>query len=205
MKVLLLGLTGNVGSRLLPSLLAHNHSVVAFVRSPSKIPSEIKSKLAALVVGSATDSNAIRTAILEHECDAVVNAAGVAAMTGFTAQGEFTAIFEAVVKVCSEAGKERGVPIRCWFMSGFGILDGPKKGCLLSDFIPLFPSHKRNYALIKSIPPSTLAWSLFCAMEMPPKHPSPQFPPSPDSPADNLIAKADSPPNWNEKWKKTMK
>jgi hypothetical protein len=62
-----------------------------------------------------------------------VNAAGVAAMTGFTSQGEFTAIFAAVVKAASEAGKERGEPIRCWLMSGFGMLDGPKKGCLLTD------------------------------------------------------------------------
>jgi hypothetical protein len=71
-----------------------------------------------------------------------------------------------------------------------------------SHSIPLFPSHKKNYALIKSLPTSTLAWSLFCAMEMPPKHPTPQFPPSPDTSADNLLAKADAPPAWSEKWKK---
>jgi nucleoside-diphosphate-sugar epimerase len=134
MKVLLLGLTGNVGSRLLPSLLAHHHQVVAFVRSPAKISSEAQFKLDKIVVGSASDSDAIKKAILENECDAVVNAAGVAAVTGFTAQGEFPAIFAAVVKATSEASKERGgKPIRCWLLSGFAMLDGPKKPYLLTD------------------------------------------------------------------------
>jgi nucleoside-diphosphate-sugar epimerase len=134
MKVLLLGLTGNVGSRLLPSLVAHNHQVVAFIRSPTKISKEAKLSIDTIVVGSASDSDAIKKAILDHGCDAVVNAAGVAAMTGFTSQGEFPAIFAAVVKATSEASKERGgAPIRCWLLSGFAMLDGPKNPYLLTD------------------------------------------------------------------------
>jgi uncharacterized protein YbjT (DUF2867 family) len=41
MKVLLLGATGNLGSRLVPALLTHNHNVVAYVRSASKLESLI--------------------------------------------------------------------------------------------------------------------------------------------------------------------
>jgi nucleoside-diphosphate-sugar epimerase len=133
MKVLLLVVTGNVGSRLLPALLAHNHQVVAYVRSPTKISLEAKSKLDSIVVGSATDSNAIKHAILSHKCTAVVSAAGVAAMTGFSSPGEFPAIFAAVVQATLETGRERGAPIRCWLMSGFGILDSPKMPYLLVD------------------------------------------------------------------------
>jgi nucleoside-diphosphate-sugar epimerase len=134
MKVLLLGVTGNVGSRMLPALIAHEHQVVAFVRTPAKISPEATSKLDSIVVGSASDIAAIKAAILSHNCDAVVNAAGVAAMTGLTSQGEFAAIFAAVVQGTLEAGQERGgAPIRCWFMSGFGILDSPKKPYLLLD------------------------------------------------------------------------
>lgn len=134
MKVLLLGATGRVGSRLIPALLAHQHRVVAYVRSPAKIPSEATSKLDSIVVGSARDSAAIKAAIIAHECDAVVNAAGLAAMTSWTAQGEFPAIFAAVVQAAVEAGQERGsAPVRCWFMSGFGILDSPKKPHVLLD------------------------------------------------------------------------
>jgi nucleoside-diphosphate-sugar epimerase len=133
MKVLLLGVTGNVGSRLLPPLLAHQHQVVAYVRAPAKISSEAKSMVASIVVGSASNSAAIKAAVLSHNCDAVVNAAGVAAMTSWTAQGEFPAIFAAVVQAVLEAGRERGTPIRCWLMSGFSALDSPRKPYLLVD------------------------------------------------------------------------
>jgi nucleoside-diphosphate-sugar epimerase len=128
MKVLLLGVTGNVGSRLLPALLSHKHQVVAYVRTPSKISPEATSKLESIVTGSASDSAAIKAAILSQNCDAIVNAAGVAAVTCLNSQGEFQAIFAAVVQAALDAGRERGrAPIRCWFMSGFGVLDSPKK------------------------------------------------------------------------------
>lgn len=133
MKVLLLGVTGNVGSRMLPALLAHKHQVVAFVRSPAKISPEAKSKLDFIVAGSATDSAAIKDAIISHNCDAVVSAAGMAPMTRFSSPGEFPAIFSAVVQATLEAGRERGAPIRCWLMSGFGILNSPKEPHLLVD------------------------------------------------------------------------
>jgi nucleoside-diphosphate-sugar epimerase len=134
MKVLLLGATGHVGSRLLPALLAHKHQVIAYVRTPAKMSAEATSKLDSIVVGSASDSAAIKAAILSHNCDAVVNAAGVASMTGLTSQGEFGAIFAAVVQATIEAGRERGsAPLRCWLMSGFAILDSPKLPYLLLD------------------------------------------------------------------------
>lgn len=134
MKVLLLGVTGNVGSRLLPALVAHHHQVVAFVRNPAKLSAAATAALDAVVVGSATDSAAIKAAILTHNCDAVFNGAGLASMTSWTAQGELPAIFDAVVKAALEAGRERGgAPVRCWLMSGFGALDSPKKPHLIVD------------------------------------------------------------------------
>jgi len=133
MKVLLLGVTGNVGSRLLPALLAHKNQVVVYVRSPNKISPETKSKVEEVVVGSATDSAAIKAAILSHNCDAVINAAGVAGMTKWSAQSDFPAIFAAVVKATVEAGQERKAPIRCWLMSGQGVMDSLKKPYLLVD------------------------------------------------------------------------
>jgi uncharacterized protein YbjT (DUF2867 family) len=39
MEVLLLGTTGNLGIRLVPVLLIHGHSVVAYVRSSIKLES----------------------------------------------------------------------------------------------------------------------------------------------------------------------
>jgi hypothetical protein len=67
--------------------------------------------------------------------------------------------------------------------------------------IPLFPSHKKNYLVIKSLPADVVAWSLFCASDMTPKYDTPQFPPPADASATNLVAKADAPPAWVEKYR----
>jgi nucleoside-diphosphate-sugar epimerase len=83
MKVLLIGATGNVGIRLVPALLSHVHIVIADVRSPPKLasllPPFIHSQIT-VIKGSATDSTAIKEAIQECACEAVINAAGVAAL-----------------------------------------------------------------------------------------------------------------------------
>ena len=75
-----------------------------------------------------------------------------------------------------------------------------KSDAVLSS-IPIFPSHKRNYQLIKSQPPDVLAWSLFCASDMSPKYDRPQYPPSADVSANNLMAKTDAPPAWRDKYR----
>jgi len=60
MRVLLLGATGNLGSRVVPALLVHRHAVVVYVRSISKLhhllPSSIITKIT-VVSGDATDSD----------------------------------------------------------------------------------------------------------------------------------------------------
>ena len=132
MKVLLLGATGNVGSRLLPSLLSHGHQVVAYVRDPSK---KLTAEPTAIVRGGGADVAAIKAAVLGHDCDAVVNAAGLAGVFARTPQ--FPAIFAAVVQATVEAGGERQRrgrrPLRVWFLSGFGVLDLPGSKHRLTD------------------------------------------------------------------------
>lgn len=132
MRVLLTGATGNVGSRLLSALIAHKHEVIVYVRTPSKLSKDATSRATAVARGSGTDIDSIRAAILSYHCDALINAAGLAPVLGKS--GELPAIFAAVMKAALEAQKERGgAAIRCWFLSGFGILDAPKKGYMLID------------------------------------------------------------------------
>lgn len=127
MRVLLLGLTGRVGSRLLPALLAHQHSVVAYVRDPARIPTEVAKRVSTVVEGCGTEASSIKAAILANECDAVVNAAGRASILG--TGGDFANIFAAVIKAAREAQIERQKkPLRCWLLSGWPILDSPKTG-----------------------------------------------------------------------------
>ena len=125
MKVLLLGSTGNVGSRILSALLAHSHTPVLYVRNASKLPQQVLTSLpsSSIVTGDASDRNAIAKAIQEHDCEAVISAAGLAGM--FSRTEQFPKIFRAVVEAAATVGKSRGRPIRCWMLGGFGMLDIP--------------------------------------------------------------------------------
>jgi putative NADH-flavin reductase len=203
MKVLLLGATGNVGSRALPALIKHGHTVVAYVRSPSKIAPDKRAVLADVVVGSVMDKSALKDAILAHNCDAVFHAAGVAQMLGHSKTGEYNKIFAAVVAAIVEAREERrGPAIRAWLMSGFPMLDSAIPTRLIGDYMPMFPEHRENLALIQKQEEGNIAWSLFCANQMSPKHKEIRIPPPDDCSAANVIASADSPPEWRAtlKW-----
>lgn len=203
MKVLLLGATGNVGSRALPALIKHGHTVVAYVRTPSKLAPEKRAVLAGVVVGSVTDRSALKNAILTHDCDAVFHAAGVAQMFGRSKTGEYNQIFATVVAAIVEAREERrGPAIRAWLMSGFPILDSAVPTRLIGDYMPMFPEHKENLELIQKQQAENIAWSLFCANQMSPKHKEVRIPAPDDCSATNVIASADSPPEWRNtlKW-----
>ena len=135
MKVLLLGATGNLGLRLVAALLTHRHTVVAFVRSSNKLESLLPPSLFSQVVviqGDATDSAAIKKAILDSKCDAVVNTAGVAAMPPW-GKSDLPKIFRAVLNAAREAGSDRTKPLRIWFLAGIGVLKYPGSESLLSD------------------------------------------------------------------------
>lgn len=197
MRVLLLGATGNVGSRLLPALKAHGHQVVLFVRSPTKLSKEASARAAAVVQGSATDRDAIKTAIISNDCDAVINAAGLAPMLGRS--GDLPTIFAAVMQATIEAGERRGRPLRCWFMSGFGIMDAPsKKKHMMIDYVPIFTIHRKNWDLIKNVEPSKLSWSLFCANQMNPRSEVIDYSERAGTGAEDLVAGADFPPAWSK-------
>ena len=203
MKVLLLGATGNVGSRALPALIKHGHTVVAYVRSPSKLAPGKRAVLADVVVGSVTDKSALKDAILAHNCDAVFHAAGVAHMFGRSKSGEYNQMFATVVAAMVEAREERrGPAIRAWLMSGFPMLDSAMPTYLIGDYMPMFPEHRKNLALIQKQDERNIAWSLFCANQMSPKHKEVRIPAPDDCLAANVIAGVDSPPEWRDtlKW-----
>lgn len=205
MKVLLLGATGAVGSRALPALLKHGHQVVAFVRSPRKLTPAALAALTAVVTGSATDKSALKHALLAHNCTAVFHAAGTAHMFGRSTptKGEYNAIFAAVVAAIVEARQERrGPPIRAWMMCGFPMLDlmvmGDDAPRLIGDYVPVFPEHRENVAMVRRQGGEDIAWSLFCAAGMSARHKEVAFPAPDDSSAGNVVAGADAPPEWSK-------
>ena len=135
MRVLLLGATGNLGSRLIPALLTHGHNVIAYVRSASKLESLIPATMheqITVVQGDATDPQAIKKAIIDHKCEAFVSTAGVAALAPW-AKSELPVIFKAVLDAVREAGAERKSPLRVWFLGGQGVLYYPGTQAMLSN------------------------------------------------------------------------
>ena len=135
MKVLVLGATGNLGLRLVAALLTHSHSVVAYVRSSNKLESLVPATIyreLAVVQGDATDTAAIKRAILDASCDAVVNTAGLAAMAPWS-KSDLPAIFHAVLDAVRQAGLERERPLRAWFLAGMGVMCFPGSESMLSN------------------------------------------------------------------------
>ncbi|KAK4696813.1 hypothetical protein P7C71_g1172, partial [Lecanoromycetidae sp. Uapishka_2] len=127
MKVLVLGATGNMGSRLIPALLVHKHSVVAYVRSESKLKDKLPSSLTSeikIVTGNAEDSAAITEALVTNRCDALVNTAGLGTVLPWQTP-RMQGIIHAAADAAVEAGKTLKSPLRCWFMGGMTALDFP--------------------------------------------------------------------------------
>jgi putative NADH-flavin reductase len=135
MKVLLIGATGNVGLRLVAALLTHGHSVVTYVRSAQKLesllPASVHRQLS-VVEGNAYDSNAIKNAILDNQCEAVINSAGLAAVLPW-GKTDLPQIFAAVLEGVRQASVERKKPLRLWVLGGLGVLQFPGANSMLSD------------------------------------------------------------------------
>ena len=127
MKVLLLGATGTVGSRCVAPLLAHKHEVLLFVRSVRKLQDLLPSSLLqgiTIILGNATDQNAISKALIENRCDALINAAGQASIFPWQAP-RMQNVIHAVASAAVDASLALGHPIRGWFMGGMAALDMP--------------------------------------------------------------------------------
>ncbi|KAF1968719.1 NAD(P)-binding protein [Bimuria novae-zelandiae CBS 107.79] len=202
MKVLIVGATGNVGLRLVPALLTHGHNVVAYVRSAKKLelllPEPVYRQLS-VVEGDATDSAAIKRAILDFQCEAVVNSAGVAAVAPW-GKSTLPEIFRAVLEGVQEAGAEQKSPLRVWFLGGLGVLQFPGAMSMISDYVPIFLAHRQNIQLLRSLSPNTVDWSMICPSTMTPE--SSDFSVPTKSSHARLTAGAGTPPLWQDSWLK---
>jgi nucleoside-diphosphate-sugar epimerase len=135
MKVLVLGASGNLGQRVVAALLTHGQTVVAYVRSSQKLESLLPATVfrqISVVQGDATDSTAIKRAILDNNCDAVVNTAGLAAMAPWSST-DLPIIFGTVVQAIRDAGTARKKAVRAWFLAGIGVMGLPQTNWMLSD------------------------------------------------------------------------
>ncbi|RFU35664.1 hypothetical protein B7463_g701, partial [Scytalidium lignicola] len=203
MRVLLLGATGNLGTRVIPALLAHRHILFIYVRNIPKlrtlIPPSILSN-ATIIQGDATDSDGIKKALLENECDAIVDCAGNQVLPW--KEYLLPKIVRAVADAAIEVGKERGgKPLRAWFIGGIGSLGYPGSGGrLIEDYIPRLAGaqHRATFEVLESISSDDLKWSLLCVSIMKPE--SPQIKPLSSPRNHNLLIGTDMPPGWQDHW-----
>ena len=206
MKVLVLGATGNLGLRLVPALLTHDLEVVAFVRSASKLRSLLPQRVISrieVVEGDLLSSDATKDAILSHHCDALINVAGVAAV--FPGQKtNFPAMFAAVLRGAIDAQEKRGgPPMRCWMLGGMGALSVPEKpNTTFSDWILVFHEHGPNFKVLQEVPQETLRWSMLCPSQMIPA--SSDFGVPTATARARLVAQANTPPGWTDRWVKHL-
>ncbi|KAJ5102688.1 hypothetical protein N7532_003217 [Penicillium argentinense] len=198
MKVLVLGSTGNLGSRVLSALLAREHSVVAFLRDPSKLPPSIVPKLTAVERGDAKKASDIKVAASKHQCDAIVNTAGLAAMAPW-GKSDLPTIVDAVIAAALEIGQERQSPLRVWFLGGLGLLDQPQTKYLLVDYVRMFPEHRSTWAKLKALPPSSMEWSILCPSMMTPRSKD-SYPLASGSSSKNIVVSAGAPPQWSPRF-----
>lgn len=124
MRVLVLGATGNLGSRVLSALIQNEHSVFAFVRNASKLVPGVRGRLSGLEEGDARNAADIKSAVTRNRCDAIVNTAGLAAMAPW-GKSDLPTIVDAVICAALEIGSERGSPLRLWVLAGQSLLDVP--------------------------------------------------------------------------------
>ncbi|KAJ5647043.1 hypothetical protein N7490_003415 [Penicillium lividum] len=197
MKVLVLGSTGKLGSRILSALLARGHSVVAFARDSAKLPPSIIPQLLAVEHGDATKHADIIAAGNKHQCDAIINSAGYAAMVPW-GKSDLPSIVDAVIAAALEMGQTRQTPLRMWFLGGIGLLDLPNTKYRLVDYLRMYPQHRHTWEKLQALPPSGIQWSVLCPGVMYPLSER-TYPLANEASAKNLSVASTSPPEWSSK------
>jgi hypothetical protein len=162
-RVAILGATGSLGKHVLQQAVAGNHDVTVVVRTPSKLPAEVRDKVAVRQADLSATSSTDLTAILRGH-DAVINTAGLVT----EGQAFVDLIDRLVASLEAMSASERPV---CWFMAGAGLLDidgSGRRGVDLPRISSTYWPHRVNFERIRH---TDLDWRLLCPgpmVEQPP-------------------------------------
>ena len=163
LRVAILGATGSLGKHVLQQAIAGNHDVTVVVRTPSKLPAEVRNKVSVRQADLSTTSSTDLTTILAGH-DAVINTAGLV-----TEGQAFVDLIDRLV-VSLEAMSTRDRPV-CWFMAGAGLLDiddSGRRGVDLPRISSTYWPHRVNFERIRH---TDLDWRILCPgpmVEQPP-------------------------------------
>ncbi|KAK4498730.1 hypothetical protein PRZ48_009240 [Zasmidium cellare] len=201
MKVLQLGGNGNLGSRVIPALLAHNHAVVAYVRSPQKLrdilPQSVVERIT-IIQGDSLDTDAVADALRQNNCDALVNTSGTRQPRG--QEQNLGKIVASVTSAAIQVGKDRGRPVRAWIIGGMSSLKYPGTPYQIQDYMPAsLIGHQRGVEeAVKDLSTSDVQWSLLCVAMMSPAHEKVQALAEPRK--HNFLLQSGTPPAWQDHW-----
>ncbi|HTO73688.1 MAG TPA: NAD(P)-binding oxidoreductase [Gemmatimonadales bacterium] len=153
-QVLILGATGSLGRCVTLQAIAANHEVSVLVRTPSKLPTEVREAVRVHQADLATIS-AHELADLFQRHDAVINTAGL------VSEGQVFAdlVAHVVDGLVSVAEADRPV---CWFLAGAALLDlddRGRRGVDLPRVASVYWPHRANFDRIRR---STLDWRVLC-------------------------------------------
>jgi putative NADH-flavin reductase len=150
-RVLILGATGSLGRHVLRQALAAGHEVSVLVRDPSKLPGEVRDRVA---IHTGDLSVALPLHVVRGH-DALVNCAG------YVAQGQgFVDIVDRIVAgVDSLHAAEQPA---CWLLAGAALLDidsTGRRGVALPKVKSTYWPHRAN---LERLERSSLDWRLLC-------------------------------------------
>jgi uncharacterized protein len=153
-KILILGATGALGSHVTQQAVLANHEVSTLVRTPSKLPAEIREKVAVHQADIAKAPASVLATILRNH-DVVITTAGL------VTEGQvFVDLIDHIVTgLESIPDKDRPV---CWFMAGAALLDiddHGRRGVDLPRVESTYWPHRANFDRIRR---TALDWRILC-------------------------------------------
>ena len=150
-RLLILGATGSLGRHVLHHALAAGHAVTVSVRTPSKLPPEVRERVS---VHSGDLSATVPRDLVKGQ-DALINCAG------HVADGEtFVGLVDRLV-TCVDFLPTSEQPV-CWLLAGAALLDidsSGRRGVDLPEVKSTYWPHRVNFERLSR---SRLDWRLLC-------------------------------------------
>lgn len=153
-KILILGATGSLGKHVTQQAISANHEVSTLVRTPSKLPAEVREQVAVYQADLAKmPSSTLATILRDHEV--------VISTAGLVTEGQtFVDLVDRVVTSLEPVtGLDQPV---CWFMAGAALLDldeRGRRGVDLPRIASTYWPHRANFDRIRR---TTLDWRILC-------------------------------------------
>jgi uncharacterized protein len=153
-RMLVLGATGSLGRHVTRQAVSANHEVSVLVRTPAKLPAELREKVVVHQADLASTSASSLAAILQNH-DAVINTAGMVT----EGQAFVDLVGRIVAGLESLPDKDRPV---CWFMAGAALLNLDESGRRAVDLPQVGSTYWPHLANFDRIRRASLDWRILC-------------------------------------------